>query len=161
MLQHRFTSNGGPKAKMSEPDWSKEAEKSLYKNKEGVIYEPSSHVEGCLVKAAVNFQIPGKGKKTYKDLFRAAVFVEQVEIPIVPQEYEVDERAVVVNRSRVLRSRPKFDDWKLNFTLTCLDDDMQEGVIKTVLEHGGKFVGIGDFRPKFGRFKVNMFEAAE
>ena len=158
MLQHRFTAGGRPKPHTSEPDWTKEAEKSLHKNKDGIIFEPGAHVEGCLVKAATAFQIPGKGKKTYKDLFRAAVFIEEVEIPIEPQDYVVDERPVVVNRARVLRYRPKFEDWKLNFTLTCLDENMPADDIKKILEHGGKFIGIGDFRPKFGRFNVNMFE---
>lgn len=75
-----------------------------------------------------------------------------------------DRRAVVVGRSRVIRTRPKFTDWKLSFTI-----DIPEGVpvnpsdIEEALIDAGMFVGLGDFRPgspkrgKFGMFNVLEF----
>ena len=162
LLQHRFPveeSDVKSKRRSGSIDYTKEAEKSLYKSKDGMIFEPSSHIEGSMIKAATSFQIPGKGKKTFKDMFRAAVFVEPMEIPIEPQSYEIDIQPVVVNRARVRRHRPRFDEWNLNFKIISLEEEQLDGAtIQRILEHAGKFCGLGDWRPKYGRFEVVQFK---
>lgn len=165
LLQHRFPieePEESEKRKSGSIDYSKELEKSLYRDKNGVIYEPSSHIEGSMIKAAVNFQIPGRGKKTYKDLIKAAIFVEPVQISIEPQEYEKDVQPVVINRARVRRYRPRFDEWKLKFKIICLEEDQLSPVtIEKILAYAGKFCGLGDWRPKYGRFKITKFKVID
>ena len=123
-----------------------------------------------MVAAAVNFKIQGRRGKTYKDLFRAAVFVspEQIKHGIaVPDELTtdgdaplyLDMRPVVVNRARVVRIRPAFKPgWSLDFEIEVLDDQLHPELIHDILMLAGKTVGIGDFRPKFGRFMVTQFD---
>lgn len=175
LLQHRFPvpkfenlSKGGKQVTGS-PDYSEEWKEYLYANSKGV-YQPSIHFEASMVKAAVNFKIQGKRGKTYKDLFKAAVFVEPEQIPHgieVPEQLDedadkplyLDIRPVVISRSRVVRIRPAFSPgWELDFEILCNDDQIHPDLLQDVLILAGKTVGIGDYRPKFGRFSVVKFE---
>lgn len=157
-LMHRFPMDGADNAetvKTGRKDYSQEVEKALYLAEDGTIYIPSTCIEGCLIKTASNFQISGRGKKTYKDLIKSALIVTPTEIPISPQKWATDARPVVVQRSRVIRYRPRWDKWKLKFKCLITDDQLPTEVVKKMLVHGGMYQGIGDFRPKFGRFQVN------
>jgi len=164
LLQRRFEENKTdpkpPKRKTGKVDYGEEVEKALYRDENGHIYQPASHIEGAMIKAAVNFQIEGKGKKTYKDLVKAALIVEPFAIPHIQTKFEVDKRTVVIQRVRVLRCRPRFDKWSLEFTLTINDDQLPLEVVQEILEYAGRFVGIGDFCPKFGRFRIVEFKKA-
>ncbi|UCD07260.1 MAG: hypothetical protein JSW41_05560 [Candidatus Aenigmatarchaeota archaeon] len=162
LLQHRFPDVGEAekksKKKTGSIDYSLEAEKSAYRDEKGNLYQPSTHIEGALVKGAVNFQITGKGKKTYKDLVKATVFVEPEAIPHEIQDYEIDSRPVVIQRARVVRYRPRLDEWKLKFKIQVRDDQLPKEVLKEILEYAGNNVGIGDYRPRFGTFMVTSFK---
>ena len=132
------------------------------------VFEPASHIEGALIKAAVNFQITGKGKKTYKDLFKSAVFVTPDYIPhglkgcpeklLESGKLTVDKRLVRVNNSGVERMRPMLRNWSLEFDIEVYDPQIPREVVKEVLDLAGKQYGIGDFRPRYGRFMVTRFE---
>jgi len=160
LLHHRFPiekqTSKTKKATGTAKDYKKEAEESLYRDEKGRIVQPTSHIEGALVKAGTSFML--KGKKTYKDLLKSSVFVEEEFVPLDYEEWVTDARPVTVQRSRVVRHRPRFDKWACEFNLTVVEDDIREDTLKEILEHAGKFVGIGDFRPKFGRFVVEGFE---
>lgn len=162
LIQHRFEFRSQDESSkrasgMATPTAENEAETAAYKNAKG-FYEPSSHIEGSMLKAASNFKIPGRGKKTYKDLLKSALLIDPVEIPLKPQEYEIFSTPVVVQRSRIVRSRPKFVDWSLEFTINITDEQLRPDVVKEILEFAGRNVGIGDWRPKYGRFSVEKFE---
>jgi hypothetical protein len=136
------------KRRMGNPDYSKEAEQKLYKMPNGTLYQPASHIEGCMIKASTGFQIAGKRKKTYKDLVKGSVFVTPDAIPHKIQEYEIDRRSVVVpaTRGRVIRA------------IEIRNDQLPIEVVKQILDNAGNEVGIGDFRPRFGRFIVTEFK---
>jgi hypothetical protein len=58
-----------------------------------------------------------------------------------------------------MRARPRFDEWCLEFKILNLDPGLLKAeVIKKILEDAGKYYGLGDYRPEFGRFKVERFE---
>lgn len=176
LMQHRFPMPDlkdmvkGGKKQTGATDYTQEWREYFYSNGDGEIHQPAGHFEGAMVKAAVNFKIQGKRGKTYKDLFRAAVFVTPEHIPHgvkVPDELDtdgdkplyLDMRPVVVNRARVVRIRPTFKaGWELEFTIEVIDDQIAAELVQDVLVLAGKTVGIGDFRPKFGRFSVIRFE---
>ena len=176
LLQHRFPmpdpgdSAKGATLKSGSPDYTQEWRSYFYATADGEIYQPSTHFEGALVGAAVNYKIQGRRGKTYKDLFRAAVFVspEQIKFGInVPDELTtdadqplyIDMRPVVVNRARVVRSRPAFKPgWQLEFEIEVLDDQIHPELLHDILTMAGKTVGVGDNRPKFGRFMVTEFK---
>ncbi|GAI97946.1 unnamed protein product [marine sediment metagenome] len=163
LLHHRFT---GEKTRGTGKEYvpAEEAKKALYLNKEDIPYLPANHLEGCMINAAKNFKF--KGRKTYMDFFKAAILVEPREIPFKkpenPLEYVIDEQPVVINRARVLAWRPRWDEWQFEFKIICLQPDrISDKTLKDILEYGGMFVGIGDFRPKFGRFEFTKFDVVE
>ena len=177
LIQHRFPvpdlstlSKGGQKSTGAK-DYTQEWREYFYADGDGQIYQPSSHLEGALVKAAVNFKVTGKRGKSYKDLFSANIVIDPEHIPhvgfTVPEELDadgdkplyLDVRPVIVQRARVVRIRPTFKaGWELAFEIQCLDDEVQPDLLQDVLTLAGKAVGIGDYRPKFGRFSVTHFE---
>ena len=163
LLMHRFpmpVENLPPRT--GKPDWKREAETALYKDEQGVIYEPASHIEGALKQASKTLKIPGKRGATYSKLIGSAVSIEPDAIPHKIQDYEIDARPVVVQRARVVRYRPLFKKWELAFEIVIADDQIPTEVIKMALDHAGLYVGIGDFRPgrggKFGKFMVTNFK---
>jgi hypothetical protein len=164
-LMHRFggtdaseLDNARGKRSVGAPDYSLEAEKALYKNEQG-IYVPSRQVEASMIKASSNFQIPGKGKKTFKDLLKGFVFIEEPELIMNPQKYEVDIQAVRIQRARIVRYRPIFREWTLKFHINIQEEnEIPDKIVQDILTHAGQYVGIGDYRPRYGRFRVTKFQ---
>jgi len=165
LLMHRYPMVGAEdlsKKRTGVPDWKSEAEAALYKDDRGGIYQPASHIEGALANAGRSFKITGKRGATYGKLVGSTVEVWPDAIPHKQTAYEIDSRPVVVQRARVIRYRPRFDEWELDFTIRLLDEQLAMKTIKEILDHAGLYVGIGDFRPqrggKFGKFMVTRFE---
>ena len=163
LLHHRFSgTRGESKRKILEYVPEDIAKTACYLDAEGIPYQPANHIEGAMIKAATAFKM--RGRKTYKDFFKAAILVEPREIPFKipenPLEYVIDEQPVVINRARVLSWRPRWDEWQFDFGIKCLQPDLiSDKTVKDIVEQAGMFSGIGDFRPKYGRFKVTNFEA--
>jgi hypothetical protein len=68
--------------------------------------------------------------------------------------------AVKVSTSKVMRTRPIFNEWHAEFTV-CLDSEVVDlDIVRQSLEAAGRLVGVGDWRPgapkggSFGRFIV-------
>lgn len=161
LLQHRFcTPEEDPKwiEQTGLRDFSKEVLLALYADKKGNPYQPADHILGAMVKAAVDFKIPGKGKKTYKELILSALFIHPDNIPHEIKKWEIDRRPVVIQRARIIRERPRFDKWELSFEFEVADEQLPTEVIRRILEHAGNRKGIGDYRPRFGRFMVTEFK---
>lgn len=136
-----------------------DAETALYKDKEGNIVVPSFCVLSCLRGSAVNFQVPGKGKKTYKNFIYAGVRMETENILLIAENgWEIDAKTVVVQRSRIVRARPRFDSWALEFTVEIIDPIITPAVLKQIIADAGRYNGLLDFRPLYGLFKLTSFE---
>lgn len=131
-----------------------EARKAMYLDKEGNTYAPAEHIEGAMVKAAVQHKYAGK--KTYKDLFNSRVWVEPKRIKL-EGDWEIDARGAKIGTARIVRWRPKWEEWELSFEIHADDPEIQPLVIKEILETAGR-IGIGDYRPKFGIFEVVSFD---
>ena len=67
---------------------------------------------------------------------------------------------VVVQRSRVLRTRALFDPWMVTATLDCDDELIDQEQLETWLDIGGRRIGLGDWRPEksgsYGRFQATV-----
>ena len=134
------------------------------------IVQPAEHIWQAMVRAGVNFVIKGRGRKTYKDMISRAVIVEPDLISfgiILPEEITtdpslpvyVDIRPVRIQRARVMRERLALrKGWQLSFELLCLDDQLPTEVLQAILTYAGESIGIGDYRPRFGRFRVVQFQ---
>lgn len=163
LLHHRYQFKDEKaltgKRRSGAEDHTEEWKQSLYREDRIGIYQPALHLDAAFVKAAANFQIPGRGKRTYKDLFKSAVFVSPDKLPLHKQEPDRIHRArMTVNRAAVERYRPEFlTGWRLQFEITILDDQVPREIVREIVDFAGAFCGIGDSRPRYGRFRVVSF----
>ncbi len=70
-----------------------------------------------------------------------------------------DRRGVRVQRNVVIRTRPIFRDWRLTFDVVIWEFAAVNPVdLEDAIRNGGRAVGLGDFRPKFGIFELEKFK---
>ena len=117
---------------------------------------PSENIDRMMVMGARKFK---RGKQ-----FESGVFSVEPCWPIISngpmtdvvalskKPQFADMRTVVIQRSRVLCCRPRFDDWSLKFTLRYTG--VEEAEVRRALEIAGEVIGLCDYRPRFGRFVV-------
>lgn len=184
LLQHGFTQNhlstlmDGMKKQTGSPDYSLEWLTTMYITRDGWLCQPAAHIEGAMQRAAGGFKQKGKGGKTWKDAVKAYCYVLPDEIihlcngvPVAAPGPELIEAPthnlsvsimrVKVQRAAVARSRLMIaPGWELAFTLDIQDDQLRPDVAQGILEEAGRAVGIGDFRPRYGRFEVASFQVA-
>ena len=156
MLMHRYPMDaeqgGEAKRKGEQYDPVEDAQKGLYQNDQG-CFIPSTWIEACLREAGKAFK---KGKATYKAIIQSSTFISPDEIPMGLKTYDsIDRRPAVVQRNRIVRSRPMFKPgWQITFDVEYDEQEIKEEVLLQILTEAGRVKGIGDYRPKFGRFEV-------
>lgn len=166
LLMHKFSAateaeaqKNVKKSGKSIPTAEEEAEEGAYRLASGELCQPAEHIYQAMCKAATDFQIKGKGKKTYKDTVAGNVVITPEYIPHGTREFEIDARPVRIQRARIVRRRPHLAKWSLEFEIQVLDDDLLPvDVLNAILVKAGESKGIGDYRPRFGRFIVTKFE---
>lgn len=62
--------------------------------------------------------------------------------------------SVGVTGKRVIRSRPMFRDWQITFQVEYDEQVLDAADIDQFVETAGRLIGVGDWRPKYGRFQV-------
>lgn len=65
-----------------------------------------------------------------------------------------DARGVVVSRKRIIRIRPRFNNWRADVVVHFNSMVVNESAVREAMVRAGRFVGFGDKRPAFGRFEV-------
>lgn len=66
----------------------------------------------------------------------------------------VHRSSVKVGTSRVIRTRPVFPTWSVAFEGELDLEVVDKGSLQTIADTTGRLVGLGDWRPRFGRFTV-------
>lgn len=125
------------------------------------LYIPSECVEATLKNGGVS-------KKKGKDI-QKYVTVADLMIPfnyyadltkeelIADYKYR-DTRPVNIMRSKVMQTRPRFDRWEITFTLMYDESKIDLDVIVDAMEYAGVYVGLCDYRPKYGKFVATIKE---
>lgn len=126
---------------------------------DGTPAVPTLALEAC-------FKDGARAARKGKDAERA-MFVDGEAIPLKysgPRDPEKlwDKREqyvltvpAVINKARVMRSRPIFRDWSVSFDCTYDENEMNEASVKEAWIEAGRR-GLGDWRPKFGRFEAEF-----
>jgi hypothetical protein len=144
-----------------------EAEKKVHKDKDGKFYIPGMAILAMLREVAGNHKMKGS-RKSAKYVVPAAVRLgagEQVAYLTngdgkMPTDFEVDSRPVVIpsTKGRVMRHRPRFDQWGAKFSLQINEKLLPESFIHQLADEAGLQNGLGDLRPQkggpFGCFQV-------
>lgn len=126
--------------------------------KEGLgLYMPGENVEATIQNGA---KANKKGKDIEKyvevsDLYIPFYYGENLTKEELIKSYEYrDTRIMTVMRSKILRTRPRFDQWHITFNLRYNEEKIDIETIMNAMEYAGQFVGLCDSRPKYGKFAV-------
>ena len=138
-----------------------QAEPKLYTDSNGRPILPGPNIFAAIVSAGRFIKSGRRTLTTNKEsLVPAGLALSELECPITPVKWEVDSRAVVVPATggRIMAHRPRFDAWRLGFTLEIDESLFSVDTVRELVDLAGQRIGIGDFRPArrgpFGRFKV-------
>jgi hypothetical protein len=64
--------------------------------------------------------------------------------------------AVNVNDAKVMRTRPRFPAWHVVAAVEFLPSLLNPNEVIEIFEIAGMREGLGDWRPKFGKFSVKL-----
>lgn len=175
LLMNRFTEEAAAKvsAGTSSPMRAshkglprEQAEPRLYLTADAKPMIPGPNVFRGIIDAGQFHKAGRRALTTAKaSLVPAGIQLLELELPIANPfggsvEWEVDSRSVVnpATGGRMMCHRPRFDAWKLSFTLDVDDAMFSESIVRALVDDLGTKIGIGDFRPSrkgpFGRFLV-------
>lgn len=119
------------------------------------LYIPGENVEATIQNGA-KANKKGKDIQKYvdvKDLYIPFNYGENLTLDELVSKYEYrDTRPMNVQRSKVIRTRPRFDQWNITFTLVYNEDKIDLDTIVNAIEYAGQYVGLCDSRPKYGKF---------
>ncbi len=176
LLIHRF----GEDAEQKQPtrriestvrDPRTEATKVAYIAADGTYYFNAFAIPGAMGNAGASHKAVGS-RKSLRFVVPSAIRLTTDTITILEGEspatsFEVDARPVTIpaTKGRVMRYRPRWNNWGASFTLMLDDDLLSVAMAQQLLEEAGRGIGIGDFRPEkrgpFGCFRVVHFEEIE
>ena len=137
---------------------------SLYTDENDKPVIPTDNIHRCMLDAAKKFKLGPSVKSGM--LFETADVPLKYQGPrtageIIKTEGMMYRRAVVVSRARVIRTRPIFKTWSID--VQCFVDMelfKSKAEIQQIAETAGRWIGLGDWRPKFGRFEVQDLKLA-
>ena len=144
--------------KISELEW----EAGLYYDDVNGLHIPVECVARTLENGAKLF-------KAGKDIQRYVIFPNAIASLDIGVKFDIekmkkdmkyhDVRAVAVQRSRVIRTRPRFDVWRCEFDLIFDEMHIDVDVIARAFENAGQYVGLCEARTMgYGRFATVINE---
>jgi hypothetical protein len=165
ILFHRWNNEAveekAKSAKGSKGKKTDDVESYVYRNGAGFISVPGEYLRQSIIAAAKFRQDPRSPRKSAMDLYKAGVLslTDFASLGVKEWDYE-DRRRVTIQRAGITRVRPALrHGWKVSFDfLVALPEYIAPTDLRDVLDQAGRLIGIGDFRPTYGRFNVAAFE---
>jgi hypothetical protein len=126
----------------------------------GRIGWPGDNLEALIRSAA---KATKQGKDVQRGILVDGFFPMEYDGPKDIDKLFTDERFRMVNgvkvgASRVMRTRPAFPTWSLEFTIDYLPNQLNKSDIEGFMEYAAINVALSDRRPKYGRFEVVQFD---
>lgn len=147
-------------AKGSKAKKSDDLESYVYRDEDGGLGIPGEYLRMAIINAAKFRQDPRSPRKSAMDLYKAAVVSLTPLAPVGKKEWDYeDRRRVLVQRNGINRVRPALRaGWKAKFKLmVVLPEYVDRNSLRETIEQAGRLIGVGDFRPTFGRFGITNF----
>lgn len=136
-------------------------ESYVYRTDKGELAIPGEYLRMSIIAASKFRQDPRSPRKCAADLFKAAVVsvTNLASLGVKHWDYE-DKRRVVIQRSAITRTRPAMKaGWTATIQLMVnLPEYVSPSLLNEVISQAGKLIGLGDFRPTFGRFQIVGFK---
>jgi hypothetical protein len=98
-----------------------------------------------------------RGQQAKAGIISSGNFPIEYDGPRTANELWSDERfrlvaGVKVQRNKVMRTRPVFREWASEISVDFMPGQLNRSEVEEMVRTAGTVVGIGDWRPKFGRF---------
>lgn len=132
---------------------------SIYLDQEDNIVIPSEMIEALFINGA-------RASKQGKQAQAGLICLENPPLIFDGKDLSLEELwerdknrftiAVRVQKSRVMRTRFIAQKWAINFAIQYNDDLFSQCDIDRIFQRAGMNVGIGDWRPKYGRFLATV-----
>jgi hypothetical protein len=148
-------------AKGSKAKKEDDVESYVYRNEAGEIAIPTEYFRQSLINAARFRQDPRSPRKSAMDLFKAGIAGLEELCSLGTKEWDyLDRRRVTVQRNAITRVRPAMKPgWRVDLLVgVVLPEYISADVLNETLTQAGRLVGVGDFRPTYGRFQIAHFE---
>jgi len=131
-----------------------EWEAGLYLDKNGRVVWPGTNLERMILDAAKKIKMG--------TLVKSALMIPNDSILDADYPKDLDKMfdacriasKVKVGQASIIRTRPIFDNWKMTFVILYNEDLINKRDLEQILEIAGQQIGLGDWRPRFGRFVV-------
>lgn len=141
-----------------------DVESYVYRCDDGTIGIPGRYLVGSLTDAkngaAKYFQDPRSPRKSALDLFKAGVVPLTLLASTGKKTWDyIDQQRVTIQRAGITRSRPALNaGWEVSFDIqVLLPEYISQQLLLEVLGQAGRLVGIGDYRPTYGRYQITKF----
>ncbi len=145
-----------------------EWEAGLYFNPKIGPYVPSINVEAMLRDAAkklkkgtdvtqsirvfpMEIPLQYNGPRDLEELKKLAYSGEKIN-----GEQFMDLRPVGINQNTVMRARPRFNQWSIQFEIEADEAVFNEDDIIHILAIAGSKIGLSDYRPRYGGFTFSI-----
>jgi hypothetical protein len=139
-----------------------QAERRVHDTPKGLCWPVEGFIESiCAGSQKVGLKV---GKGGFASYVKAGVFVEgDLLFNKKKRDYIHEHWGRVPPRTGalVLVRRPALKEgWSIVFRLAVLDN-INDEQLKTALEHAGLLVGLGSWRPRYGRFRVTEWKVSK
>lgn len=151
------------------PSPEEEAEINAYRLPSGVLYMQAISFRGSIVNSGGGASGRKIGKATANSRASAGIAINEkyescalyhpkTKKPI--KTYEIDTRPAVVQKARIMRSRPRIDEWACDLTWDIDTDYITVEQVLELLNISGRIAGVGDYRPQkkgwFGKYEATL-----
>lgn len=165
ILFHRWSNESvaakAAAAKNSKAKKSDDLASYVYRCDNGHLGLPGEYLRQSIIYAAKFRQDPRSPRKSAFDLFKAGVVAvtELADLGVKEPDY-IDRRRVLIQRNAITRERPALrEGWQATIDLMVLVPEyIDRTMLLEVIGQAGRLIGVGDFRPTYGRFAVTSFE---
>lgn len=148
-------------AKGSKAKKTDNVESYLFRDQKGMICLPGEYLRQSIIHAAKFRQDPRSPRKSAMDLYKAGVTSLTQLATLGKDKFDYEHRCrVQVQRNGVTRCRPAFlSGWSAVIQLmVLLPEYIRPNDLHDVVNAAGRLIGVGDFRPTYGRFLVKSFD---
>lgn len=121
-------------------------------------YMPGVNVEACIIAGAKLSRLGTQVKRSIEvmDDRCALEYAGPRDVSKLWAGRFYDARSVGVQKARLTRYRPLFREWSFTCEVAFDNETIDRGQVIKCLVDGGLYCGLGDYRPKFGRFSVEV-----
>lgn len=132
----------------------------VYRCDNGHLGLPGEYLRQSIIGAARFRQDPRSPRKSAMDLYKAGIvaITELADLGVEEADY-IDRRRVLIQRNAITRERPALKEgWEATIELmVLLPEYIDRTTLLEIIGSAGRLIGVGDFRPTYGRFAVTNF----